>query len=132
MIYLAGSSDLSMEELEKKARDCGALLLNPSKVSSEEELFLAEALSKNAISEKRNIAKNREVEFLLWLSAKTNIQSAQSEYWFRTSENVLVVSLDGIKNKNELASKFGIREPKASLKKRAGTKEIEKISLSRI
>jgi tRNA threonylcarbamoyladenosine modification (KEOPS) complex Cgi121 subunit len=131
MIFLAGSSALSKEELEKKAKEEGILLLNPKKIGAEEELFLAEALAKNAAREKRGIAKKEEMEFLLWLSAKTNISSAYREYWFKSPKNLLLVSLKK-GAKAQLIKQFRISEKKPEFKKHAAPAQIERISLSRI
>jgi tRNA threonylcarbamoyladenosine modification (KEOPS) complex Cgi121 subunit len=132
MIFAAGPSGLSREELEKKAKEEGILLLNPKKINSEEELLLAAALAKSAIRQKRSIAKKEEVEFLLWLSAKTNIKSAQEEYLSGSAKQILLVSLKKGKTKQELLSEFKIREQNPKLKKKATAQEIERISLSRL
>jgi tRNA threonylcarbamoyladenosine modification (KEOPS) complex Cgi121 subunit len=131
MLAVFGSSDLSREELEKKARKEGVLPINPKKVNSEEELLLADALAIAAMKEGRNIAKKEEAEFLLWLSAKTNIKSAFKAYSFKTPKELLLISLNEKHSKPLLLELFRIKEEKPGPSKAATPKEIERISLSR-
>jgi tRNA threonylcarbamoyladenosine modification (KEOPS) complex Cgi121 subunit len=145
MLAIFGSSHLGKEELEKVAKEEGILLLNPKKVNSHEELLLAEKLAKNAIREKRAIAKKEEAEFLLWLSAKTNIKSAFEAYAFQKPGELLLISLksaplqsrtpnshENAPAKPRLLKRFGMEEKEErGLKKDATPAEIERISLSR-
>lgn len=130
MIFLRGSSKLSKNELLKLAERTSTLLLNPKKINSEEELFLAEKLSKSAAKEKRNLAKKQEKEFLLWLAGKKDISSALKEYSFTTPKDILLISFKSTKPR--LKTLFKLTEKKPSLKKKATKLQIEKISLSRI
>jgi len=129
MIFIQGSSKLSKEALLSIAEKEGILLLNPKKLNSEQELLLAEKLTKNAIEEKRNLAKKPEKEFLLWLTAKKDISSALKEYGFQTPKQLLLISFQ--KTKAQLIKLFQLTETKLTLKKKATQLEIEKISLSR-
>jgi len=129
MIFIQGSSKLSKEALLSIAEKEGILLLNPKKLNSEQELLLAEKLTKNAIEEKRNLAKKQEKEFLLWLTAKKDISSALKEYGFQTPKQLLLISFQ--KTKAQLIKLFQLTETKLTLKKKATQLEIEKISLSR-
>ncbi|MBN2122577.1 hypothetical protein JW721_06010 [Candidatus Micrarchaeota archaeon] len=132
MLAVFGSSDLSAQELEKKAKGEGILLINPKKVNCLEELNLAEALSSAAIREGRNIAKKEEAEFLLWLSAKTNIKSAFDSHSFKTPKELLLVSLNKKHSKPRLLELFMMKEEQPELREEATPDEIEGISLSRI
>ncbi len=132
MLAVFGSSDLSGKELEEKAKEEGVLLINPKKVNAKEELLLADALAIAAINEKRNIAKKEEAEFLLWLSAKTNIKSAFEAYSFKSPRELLAVSLNKKHSKPMLLELFRMKEEKPETRKDATPDEIERISLSRI
>jgi tRNA threonylcarbamoyladenosine modification (KEOPS) complex Cgi121 subunit len=132
MIFVSGSSLLGKRELENRAREEGILLINPKKINSEEELLLAELLAKNAMAQKRSIAKKEEVEFLLWLAAKTNIKSAQKEYGFSKPGELLLISLQKGKTRQKLLSTFKMKESRQISRKRATAGEIERISLSRL
>lgn len=130
MIFIHGSSKLSREGLLSILKEHDALLLNPKKINSTDELFLAERLTKDAFMEKRNIAKREEKEFLLWIAAGTNISSAFKEYSFESPKNLLLVSFAN--TKQELKNLFKIEEKPLKLKKKATPLEVERISLSRI
>jgi len=130
MVFIHGSSKLSREELLSILKEHDALLLNPQKINSEEELFLAERLTKDAFREKRNIAKRKENEFLLWLAAGTNISSALKAYSFDSPKNLILVSFAN--TKQELKNLFKIEEKPLKLKKEATPLEVERISLSRV
>ncbi len=132
MILLAGSSILIREELEKRAKGAQILLLNPKKITSEEELLLAERLTKDSINEKRSLAKKEEMEFLLWISAKTNILSALKEYGFKSPKELLIISFQKGRAKAQLTKEFKLTETKPEFKKSATAQEIERISLSRV
>lgn len=136
MMAVFCSSTLSTEELEKRAKEEEILLLNPKKINSEEELLLAGALAKSAFAHKRNIAKKREAEFLLWLSAKTNIKSAFDSHSFKNPKELLLISFCGSQDegreKPRLIELFKMKEEKHKLKVRATPAEIERISLSRL
>jgi len=129
MIFIHGSSKLSKGELLTHAEKEGILILNPKKLNSEQELLLAEELTKSAIKEKRNLAKKPEKEFLLWLAAKKDISSALKEYGFQTPKQILIISFK--KTKQQLKRLFQLTETKLTLKKKATPLEMEQISLSR-
>jgi len=97
-----------------------AVLLNPEKINSTEELELAYFLAEKSFRNKKNIAKKFRYEFLLWLSGKTDISSAIK--YFQTSEKRKILVL--FKGKMKLKP--------AKLEKRAEPLDIERISLSRI
>ncbi len=130
MIFIRGSSKLTKLQLLKLAENSGTLLLSPDKINSEEELLLAERLTKDAIREKRNTAKKREKEFLLWLSARTDISSALKLYSFQSPKDILLISF--AKTKPQLKKLFQLKQNPLKLRKKATPLEIEKISLSRI
>lgn len=97
-----------------------AVIINPEKVKSFEELELAYLLSKKSFKNKKNIAKKFKYEFLLWLSGKTDINSAIR--YFETSK----------KKKLLILFKGKIKAKPAKLKKTAEPLDLERISLSRI
>ena len=130
MFFIHGSSKLSKEELLSILKEHDALLLNPKKINSTEELFLAERLTKDAFMEKRNIAKREENELLLWIAAGTNISSSLKEYSFHSPKNIIIISFAN--TKQELKNLFQIEEKPLNLKKKATPLEVERISLSRI
>jgi len=104
------------------------LLLNPKKINSTDELLLAEKLAADAFKEKRNIAKNFDNEFLLWLAASTNISSAFREYSFQSPQDILVISF----TKKDPTKTFLLEEKPLKLRKKATPLEIERISLARL
>jgi len=82
-----------------------------------EEIMLADHLTSKALQERKNIARERKLEFLLWLSGKRDIRSA-----IEATKGIEVgIGDDG---------KITIRpEPK---KKKADPLALERISLSRV
>ena len=130
MIFFSASSPLPAEKLLELAKENSFLLLNPEKIHCEEELLIAEKLTELSIREKRNIAKTRENEFLLWLSAKKDISNAFREYGFKSPENILILSFS--QTKKQLLKMLEAKEKKLNFKKKATPLEIERISLSRI
>lgn len=129
MIFFSASSKLASEKLLALAKKNSFLLLNPEKINSEEELLLAEKLTEISIKEKNAVAKTRENEFLLWLSAKKDISNAFREYTFKSPENIFLISFSGSKTK--FLKMLEAKEKKFKLKKKATPLEIERISLSR-
>ena len=97
-----------------------AVLVNPEKVKSEEEIELAYYLAKKSFRNKSNIAKKFKYEFLLWLSGKMDINSAIN-YSKTSKKKKLLVVFEGTLNLK-----------KAKLEKAADPLDIERISLSRI
>lgn len=97
-----------------------AVLLDPEKVKSGEELELAHYLAKKSFKNKSNIAKKFKYEFLLWLSGKTDISSAIRYSKTSRKEKLLVVFNGELNLKS------------AKLKKTADPLDLERISLSRI
>ena len=130
MIFFSASSILRAETLLESAKKHSFLLLNAEKIHCEEELLLAEKLTEISIKEKRQIAKTRENEFLLWLSAKKDISNAFKEYGFKSPENLLIISFS--QTRPQLLKALEAKEKKLNLKKKATPLEIERISLSRI
>lgn len=97
-----------------------AVLINPEKVKSYEELELAYLLARKSFRNKKNIAKKFRYEFLLWLSGKTDISSAIKYFKTSKKQNLLIL----FKGKMKLKP--------AKLEKRAEPLDLERISLSRI
>ena len=107
-----------------------ALIVDSGKVSSSEELELAYRLAKESFENKRNIAKKFRYEFLLWLSGKTDINSALKSSSPSKPDNILLILFKG--EPKELLKKLKASEKPLKLKKRAEPLDIERISLSRI
>jgi tRNA threonylcarbamoyladenosine modification (KEOPS) complex Cgi121 subunit len=84
---------------------------------SVEELELAYHLAEDAFSKEKNIAKEKKLEFLLWLTGTRDIKNALK----KAGDGCLVV-LDG--------PKVTVNEP--GLKEKPEPEKLEKISLSRI
>jgi len=86
------------------------------------EVRLAYALAKKSFEKGKNIAKKFSFEFLLWLTGKTDIDSA--------------LNAAAPKNEDCLVVVFGRKKPagakKARLKQKAEPLALEKISLSRV
>ena len=129
MLAFPASSALPLKGALEKLGKKPVLLLDASKVRSEEELLLAGRLSKKAIEERRAISKSRTVEFLLWLSGKTDIRSAFSSFGAKSPKHMLIVSFGP--TKKELTSLLQLKPGKKKLKKDAAAERIEEISLSR-
>ena len=130
MIYafvrLSRSFSLSMEKLAM----ADALIVSPLVVSSKKQLLLALYLAKRAFEDKTNVARDFRLEFLLWLSAKTDIKSAVSTSQPKGKEALLVI-FSGTKKK--ILEKLHAEEIK---EKKLGSEidpiALEKISLGRI
>jgi len=119
------SSKMEKKELDRISKELNILFLDPEKINNIEELKLAEYLARKSFKKKK-IARKFPLEFLLWLSGKTNIKSAM-EMLFKKNSDVLVVSFSGRK----IIKKLGTKKP-LMIPKRADPLQIEKISLSRI
>ena len=129
MLAFPASSALPLNEALKKLGKKPVLLLDASKIQSEEELLLADRLARKAIKGKRAISRSPTVEFLLWLSGKTDIKSAFSSFGAKSPKKMLIVSFGS--TKKELTSLLQLKLGKKKLKKGATTERIEEISLSR-
>jgi len=129
MLIVRGESRLPAEELLRTAMKKRILLLNPGKAGSLEELALAHELAKKSIADGTAISKKLEIEFVLWLAGKKDIQRAFEEVGWKTGE---VIAVAFGKGKKELVAKLEIKEKKLGLKKEAGWEAVERISLSRI
>lgn len=130
MLVVRGESRLPAEELLRRAKGTGVLLLNPRMVESVEELELAHALAKKSIGEGTAISKNMEIEFVLWLSGKKDIRRAFEEIGFNAGKEFIAVSFG--MEKKELIVELEMKEKKLGLEKKAGWEAVERISLSRI
>ena len=97
-----------------------AVLISREKVKSSEELELAYLLAEKSFRNKKNIAKKFKYEFLLWLSGKTDINSAIKYFKSEKKGKILIL----FKGQMKLRS--------AKLEKTADALDIERISLSRI
>ncbi len=99
-----------------------AIAVSPAAVSSMEEVQLAYVLAKKAFESGKNIAKKFKFEFLLWLTGRTDINSALNAAAPKTGDFFVIAF-----RRMRLA---GAR--KAGLKKKAEPLALERISLSRI
>lgn len=79
MRILRVRSALQGEGLKGALEMLDAVAVRPDAVQSVEEFSLAHHLAKRAFEKKANIARSLRVEFLLWLSGKTDIRSAVLE-----------------------------------------------------
>lgn len=98
------------------------ITVSPAAVSSMEEVQLAYVLAKRAFESGKNIAKKFKFEFLLWLTGRTDINSALNAAAPKTEE-FFVITFSDIRL-------TGAR--KAGLKYKAEPLALERISLSRI
>ncbi len=131
MLIVRGESRLAAEEVLRRARGRGIVLLNPGKVGSLEELELAYALAKKSIAGGKAVSEKMEVEFVLWLAGKRDIRRAFEEVgWNGKGKELIAVSF-GMWRK-ELFAELELREKKLGLNEEAGWEAVERISLSRI
>lgn len=130
MHVLRCSSPLRLREALARLGKEPVLLLDPAKVSSGEELLLADRLAKSSIRRGRAISKSHAVEFLLWLSGRTDIRSAFSSFGAKSAEDMLIISFGP--GSKKLAALLELKEKKLNLPKSASPEMIERISLSRV
>ena len=100
------------------------ICLDLSKITSSEELNLAYHLAKKSFSQNKNIAKNFNYEFLLWLSGKKDISFALSEYGAKEGKKIIFVVFANFEKWKNLK--------KIKLEKSTSFEVLERISLSRI
>ena len=121
-------SNLSYEDLISKAKRLDALIIKPSIVSSFEVLYLCEYLTQKSFKANKNIAKDFKLEFLLWLTAKTDIKSSLL-LSKPTNSELLVIAFSG----QEKKILFELSASKRFLSfKQSDPIKLENISLSRI
>lgn len=106
-----------------------AVVVDLSYVKSMEELRLAEHLTKKAIERKKNIAKKKKYEFLLWLTGRTDLKSAFRQANAKGNKMILIV-FSG--DRRKILRKLDANEIETSLKEKAKSLDLERISLSRI
>lgn len=127
MRIYAISSTIKGKNLQDALLDYEAAVIEPA--YSIEEIKLAAYLAEKSFKGKRNIAKKKKYEFLLWLSGKTDLKSA-----FRITnpkgDRMALVVFSG--SKRGILEKLEAENIKMSLQEKADPLDIERISLSRI
>jgi len=129
------SSAMKPERLKAALEGLDAVAIMPVAVESVEELGLAHHLAKSAFGKKTNIARSLRVEFLLWLSGKTDIRSAILETVPRergNGENEFFVAVFSDADDETVCRKLDAKRLPLSLKKEGGPLALERISLSRV
>lgn len=117
-------------DIYKRLDAFDAVAVRTDAVESLEEMELAFHLAKKSFERKKNIAKKRKYEFLLWLAGKTDITSAMKATAPFGGEILLVVFSDG--NEREILELLDAEKRPLSLKKKAEPLALEMISLSRV
>lgn len=107
-----------------------AMLIRPSIARSEDEFALAEFLAARSFRQGKNIARKFRYEFLLWLTGKTDIQSAMRISAPDSGEAILIMFHK--EDKKRLLSGLLAKEKKLRLARMADSVRLENISLSRI
>lgn len=125
-------SDYSPEEILKKIADFNAIFVRPNIVNSKEQLELAYFLAKKSFKEKKNIARDFKLEFLLWLTGKKDIKTAIALSIPKNEKALVIVLSDSSKNSNKTRIKNLLGAKNLELTKKADQFALENISLSRI
>lgn len=97
------------------------VMVRKDAVGSSEEIELAFHLAQWSFRKKKNIAKNLNYEFLLWLSGTRDIKNAIKKTAPQKGDECLLIDFSG-KEKGK----------KTELRKKADPLRLERISLSRI
>ncbi len=109
-----------MKIIPGNSEDDNSVLIRNDLVKSVEEVKIAYYLTERSFERGRNLAKKKKLEFLLWLTGSTDIESAVKRS--KPQGIGLVIILDGPE----------ISENKSGLDNTADPLDIEKITLSRI
>ncbi len=120
-------SPLAFPEAGKKLDRLDAVALDPSAVSSMEEIELAAYLASRSFERKANISRQMRYEFLLWLSGKRDIKSAMEATAPRGHEFILVI----FSEKADIGGLEAVRLP-FDIRKKGEPLALERISLSRV
>ncbi|MEW6036147.1 MAG: KEOPS complex subunit Cgi121 [Candidatus Micrarchaeota archaeon] len=130
MRYLRVRSLLDPGELRKRLDKLDAVAIRPSLAESAEELELAAHLAVGSFERKTNVARQLRYEFLLWLSAKTDIKSAMEASAPKGEEFLLCIFSD---TKPETACRMlDATKLPLGLKEKGEPLALERISLSRL
>lgn len=124
------SSALSEQEIMNKTKKFNVLVVSPKVVRSQDQIKLALFLAKKSFSNKTNIAKTFELEFLLWLFGERNISTALKKNKF-SSENFIAIIRDTDLAKKTILRELCAKQKPFLLRRRASALELERISLSR-
>lgn len=130
MKILRLSSRLPLAGIIEKSKKLGFLPLKLGTVHSKEEFQLAHFLAKRSFKNKTNLAKIFELEFLLWLLGEKDIRRAFTKNDF-SSTDFLLFSFKSL-NKKRILLELNAKEKPISLKEKASSLELEKISLGRL
>jgi tRNA threonylcarbamoyladenosine modification (KEOPS) complex Cgi121 subunit len=129
MIAVFARLGRGVEESIAKLAGKDVLLVEPSLVSTKKQLELALHLALKAFEGEKNIARDFKLEFLLWLTGKTDIKSALSCSRPKGKE-ALVVIFSG--DKKNILRKIGAEETRKKLEDKFDAVMLERISLSRV
>jgi tRNA threonylcarbamoyladenosine modification (KEOPS) complex Cgi121 subunit len=127
-IFLIGCN-LTGKPLEDALLGYEAVVVDPSKIKSKEEVELAYHLTRKSFGQKKNIVRKLKYEFLLWLSGKTDLKSAFKMLNPKNNKMILIV-FSG--DEKKIIKKLEAKEIKIKLKGFGDPLALERISLSRI
>ncbi len=134
MLVMRVRSALEGEALREALDSIGAAALRPDAAPSVQEIRLAHHLAERALAKKTNVARSLRMEFLLWLTGRTDIRSAASAS-FPDGQDFLVVVLPergAAPRPAEVCSRLTAKELPLGLSEEAEPLALERISLSRI
>lgn len=124
-------SGLGQEALRKALDGLDAAAIRVGMAESVEEFELAAHLAKSAFLKKTNIARSMRMEFLLWLSGKTDIRSAVKATEPEGGAGEFIVAIFSNVDVDAACRRLGARKLPNDLKERGGPLALERISLSR-
>ncbi|MFA5077047.1 MAG: hypothetical protein WC488_01330 [Candidatus Micrarchaeia archaeon] len=130
MQVLRLSSSLGKEEIISESKESAFIAIAPGLAHSTEALELARLLAKRSFKNKTSLAKTFGLEFLLWLSAETDLRKAFKKNDFSNSDFIIVSFRK--QDKKRILKKLNAKEKPISLKRKAINSELEKISLARL
>ncbi len=125
-------SELDPKSLCMALDELDAIAISKDFVRSCEEIELANYLAERTFKSKKNNAKHKRYEFLLWLAGKTDIKSAMNLTTPANGEKEFILVIFSNASEKEIISKTKSSIVKLNLEKTANPLEIERISLSRI
>ncbi len=135
MRILRVSCPMKPDALKAALEILDAVAVRPGLAQSAMEFELAHHLAKSAFAKKTNIARSMRVEFLLWLSGKTDIRSAILETVPRergNGETEFFVAVFSDADGDAVCRKLDAKRLPLSLGKEGEPLALERISLSRV
>ncbi|MFH0885341.1 MAG: hypothetical protein V1861_06545 [Candidatus Micrarchaeota archaeon] len=124
--------DVKPDALRLALDSLDAVAVRPGLAESMEEFELAHHLAKASFEKKRNIARNMRIEFLLWLSGKTDIRSAILEATPRSGDGEFFVAVFSDTDIEAVCRKLEAKKLPLSLRNEGEPLALERISLSRV